>query len=281
MRMFNNNQRQTGAPQTPKTSNAQSSASNNNTKQNPQANSSRNTSQNQNANTANKPLQRSSSLFGIRNNTNVTNNSENKAVPTNVNQKKANNPIQNNSRSNNINQNNTNSNSTQVNSRVNNRQQNQPVKKANESSSTQQAVSQIIKNVVNTKQYTNAPATNYSHSVQPTVQNNKSGGNPSMHNTSASASEINKSSVFDNPVFKGIEPAKMAFIKDMISEMDGKKQDAKPQLLMTYVMRMRQEGFSFSPEELSAVTAALRPTMSDEENKQFDNFANLMKNMHR
>jgi hypothetical protein len=249
-----------------------------------QVNTPKNTTQNQNPNVAKNPLQRGTSPFGINNNVNAKSPTQNNNKNSNSTQNTRNGNVNQSNRNSNVNQsNNTRTNTnTQVNQRANTRQQTQSNKKGNDPASTQQAVSQIIKNVINTKQYTNAPATNYSHPVQPTVQNNKSGGNSNMNNnTSASSSDINKASVFDNPVFKGIEPAKMAFIKDMISEMEGKKQEAKPQLLMTYVMRMRKEGFSFTPEELGAVTAALRPTMSDEENKQFDNFTTLMKNMYR
>ena len=63
--------------------------------------------------------------------------------------------------------------------------------------------------------------------------------------------------------------------------MEDKPQEMKPQVLMTYVMQMRQEGINFTAEELGAVTTALRPTMSDAENRQFDNMVNIMRNMQR
>ncbi len=75
-----------------------------------------------------------------------------------------------------------------------------------------------------------------------------------------------------------IPEKKLQFLGQLFAQGHGKSQKEMMMLLMPLLKKAKQEGLTFSPQEMSAAIAAIKKHSSEEELKQIDNI--LEKSRH-
>lgn len=68
-----------------------------------------------------------------------------------------------------------------------------------------------------------------------------------------------------------IPEKKLQFLGQLFAQGHGKSQKEMMTLLMPLLKKAKQEGLTFSPQEMSAAIAAIKKHSSAEEQKQIDN----------
>lgn len=84
-------------------------------------------------------------------------------------------------------------------------------------------------------------------------------------------SEIEKPSWMSDPIVSIIPEKKLQFLGQLFAQGHGKSQKEMMTLLMPLLKKAKQEGLTFSPQEMSAAISAIKKHSSDEEIKQIDN----------
>lgn len=83
--------------------------------------------------------------------------------------------------------------------------------------------------------------------------------------------EIEKPSWMSDPIVSIIPEKKLQFLGQLFAQGHGKSQKEMMTLLMPLLKKAKQEGLTFSPQEMSAAISAIKKHSSDEEIKQIDN----------
>lgn len=81
-----------------------------------------------------------------------------------------------------------------------------------------------------------------------------------------------------DPTVSIIPEKKLQFLGQLFAQGHGKSQKEMMTLLMPLLKKAKQEGLTFSPQEMSAAIAAIRKHSSEEELTQIDNI--LEKSRH-
>ncbi len=81
-----------------------------------------------------------------------------------------------------------------------------------------------------------------------------------------------------DPAVSIIPEKKLQFLGQLFTQGHGKSQKEMMMLLMPLMKKAKQEGLTFSPQEMSAAIAAIKKHSSEEEIKQIDNI--LEKSKH-
>lgn len=74
-----------------------------------------------------------------------------------------------------------------------------------------------------------------------------------------------------DPLVSGIPQKKLQFLGQLFVQGHGKSQKEMMALLMPLMKKAKQEGLTFTPQEMSSAIAAIRKHSSQEELKQIDN----------
>lgn len=73
-----------------------------------------------------------------------------------------------------------------------------------------------------------------------------------------------------DPLVSIIPEKKLQFLGQLFAQGHGKSQKEMMTLLMPLMKKAKQEGLSFTPQEMSAAIAAVKKHSSEEEQKQID-----------
>lgn len=84
-------------------------------------------------------------------------------------------------------------------------------------------------------------------------------------------SENEKPAWMSDPMVSIIPEKKLQFLGQLFAQGHGKSQKEMMTLLMPLLKKAKQEGLTFSPQEMSAAIAAIKKHSSEEEKKQIDN----------
>lgn len=74
-----------------------------------------------------------------------------------------------------------------------------------------------------------------------------------------------------DPLVSQISEKKLQFLGQLFAQGHGKSQKEMMSFLMPMMKKAKQEGLTFTPQEMSAAIAAIRKHSSEEELKQIDN----------
>lgn len=83
-------------------------------------------------------------------------------------------------------------------------------------------------------------------------------------------SEKERPAWMSDPLVSEIPDKKLQFLEELFSRGHGKSQKEMLSLLMPMMKKAKQEGLTFTPQEMSAAIAAIRKHSSEEELKQID-----------
>ncbi len=83
-------------------------------------------------------------------------------------------------------------------------------------------------------------------------------------------SEQEKPAWMSDPLVSIIPEKKLQFLGQLFTQGHGKSQKEMMTLLMPLLHKAKQEGLTFSPQEMSAAIAAIKRHSSEEELKQID-----------
>lgn len=81
-----------------------------------------------------------------------------------------------------------------------------------------------------------------------------------------------------DPMVSIIPEKKLQFLGQLFAQGHGKSQKEMMTLLMPLLKKAKQEGLTFSPQEMSAAISAIKKHSSEEELKQIDNILEKSKN---
>ena len=81
-----------------------------------------------------------------------------------------------------------------------------------------------------------------------------------------------------DPIVSVIPEKKLQFLGQLFAQGHGKSQKEMMTLLMPMMKKAKQEGLTFSPQEMSAAIAAIKKHSSEEELKQIDSILEKSKN---
>lgn len=90
--------------------------------------------------------------------------------------------------------------------------------------------------------------------------------------------EIEKPAWMSDPMVSIIPEKKLQFLGQLFAQGHGKSQKEMMTHLMPLLKKAKQEGLTFSPQEMSAAIAAIKKHSSEEELKQIDNILEKSKN---
>lgn len=82
--------------------------------------------------------------------------------------------------------------------------------------------------------------------------------------------ENEKPAWMSDPLVSIIPEKKLQFLGQLFTQGHGKSQKEMMTLLMPMMKKAKQEGLTFSPQEMSAAIAAIKKHSSEEELKQID-----------
>ena len=91
-------------------------------------------------------------------------------------------------------------------------------------------------------------------------------------------SENEKPAWMSDPIVSVIPEKKLQFLGQLFAQGHGKSQKEMMTLLMPMMKKAKQEGLTFSPQEMSAAIAAIKKHSSEEELKQIDSILEKSKN---
>lgn len=91
-------------------------------------------------------------------------------------------------------------------------------------------------------------------------------------------SENEKPAWMSDPIVSVIPKKKLQFLGQLFAQGHGKSQKEMMTLLMPMMKKAKQEGLTFSPQEMSAAIAAIKKHSSEEELKQIDSILEKSKN---
>lgn len=82
--------------------------------------------------------------------------------------------------------------------------------------------------------------------------------------------ENNRPAWMSDPMVSIIPEKKLQFLGQLFAQGHGKNQKEMMTFLMPLMKKAKQEGLTFSPQEMSAAIAAIKKHSSEEELKQID-----------
>ena len=91
-------------------------------------------------------------------------------------------------------------------------------------------------------------------------------------------SENEKPAWMSDPIVSVIPEKKLQFLGQLFAQGHGKSQKEMMTLLMPMMKKAKQEGLTFSPQEMSAAIAAIKKHSSEDELKQIDSILEKSKN---
>lgn len=93
--------------------------------------------------------------------------------------------------------------------------------------------------------------------------------------------ENKKPAWMSDPLVSVIPEKKLQFLGQLFAQGHGKSQKEMMTLLMPLLKKAKQEGLTFSPQEMSAAIAAIKKHSSEEELKQIDQILEKSKSGNR
>jgi len=90
---------------------------------------------------------------------------------------------------------------------------------------------------------------------------------------------MNNDSWINHPNLKNIDPRKLKMIAELSNQTNNKSQNELIPFFLAMANKSKQEGLSFSPQEMNVIVNVIKSGKSKEEVQKMDKVLNMMKFM--